>query len=134
MGCISSKPVAKETAGGDKASAGGEVLQASQHAANEDVQLAPETSTASAAAAAAAAAAPHAARGDGVDEGEEAFASLASQPTREHREQREAEAGGPCSSGVATPPVDLDAALRELNGRVQKRCGSVCCAAARAKG
>ena len=119
MGCISSKPAVKQSSAGDgKASAAG-VSQQTEQADKDEVQLAPATTAASAAAAA-----PHAARDECIDEGV-ALAPLASPPTQRHSEQHEAEAGGPELSGVQAPPVDLDAALRELNGRVQSRCGRV---------
>ena len=121
MGCISSKPAAKEAAGGDGKANAAAVSQQVVHAADEIVRLAAGQPGANTGSVAVAAAAPHTA-GVGVDEGE-ACAALASPPAQGHGEQHEAEAGGPELNGAVTPPVDLDAALRELNGRVQSRCG-----------
>ena len=109
MGCLSSKPAVKEAAPDSAADVDDAVDVAGaspgrQHADADDAAHAVDTS---ASAEAAAAAPPDAGEG-GTD-----MSALETQ-------QREAQA---CDAGPAGAADDLDTALRELNGRVQRRCG-----------
>ena len=105
MGCISSKPAVKEAAGseGEKSGAAGATPEA-PHAAAVDVEHAGDADVD------AAAAAPHAAREDDDDTPPDGL---------QHREEEA------CAEPAADAPLDYDAALHELHGRVQRRAAEL---------